>query len=102
METDLHRGLENEEFALCFQPKIDTQTRTIRGVEALVRWHHPQRGFVTEAAPLQRILNPIEDPANPPPVTPARWPPMWDYGLMDAVPDTRVLAQPEPASALDY
>ena len=47
METDLHRGLENDEFALYFQPKIDTRARTIRGVEALVRWQHPQRGFIT-------------------------------------------------------
>jgi len=54
--------------------------------------------FITEAAPVQRILNPIGEPAKPPRIAPARGPPMWeasDDGLADAVPDCDALAQPQ-------
>ena len=37
------------EFTLHFQPRICTHTRTARGVEALIRWHHPTRGNVSPA-----------------------------------------------------
>jgi EAL domain-containing protein (putative c-di-GMP-specific phosphodiesterase class I) len=44
--NDLHRALSNEEFRVVFQPEVDLRTGHITGVEALVRWHHPERGLV--------------------------------------------------------
>lgn len=46
METDLQRALQNREFVLHYQPKIDTATKAIVSVEALLRWNHPTRGLV--------------------------------------------------------
>ena len=46
METDLQRALQNNEFLLHYQPKIDTTTRRLTSVEALLRWQHPQKGIV--------------------------------------------------------
>ncbi|MEJ2387713.1 MAG: EAL domain-containing protein [Chromatiaceae bacterium] len=46
IEAELHRALEHNELILHFQPKIDTRRRTVRGVEALVRWQHPSKGLV--------------------------------------------------------
>jgi len=57
--------------------------------------------FITEAAPVQRILNHIGEPAKPPRIAPARGPPMWDEGLAEAVPDWDTLAQPEPEYLFD-
>jgi diguanylate cyclase (GGDEF)-like protein len=42
----LREALEHEEFELFFQPLFDVATRTPQGMEALVRWRHPQRGLV--------------------------------------------------------
>ena len=57
--------------------------------------------FITEASPMQRILNHIGEPAEPPPIAPARGPPAWDDALVDAAPDWDTLAQPEPEYVLD-
>lgn len=46
---DLRRAIENDELVLYFQPKIDLQTGATSHVEALVRWVHPQRGFISPA-----------------------------------------------------
>lgn len=40
-------GLQNGEFSLHYQPKIDIKTGGVIGVEALARWNHPVRGFVS-------------------------------------------------------
>jgi diguanylate cyclase (GGDEF)-like protein len=43
---EVTRGLEREEFDLVYQPKLDLATNRYVGVEALLRWHHPERGLV--------------------------------------------------------
>jgi diguanylate cyclase (GGDEF)-like protein len=42
-------AIEREEFVLHYQPKVDLGSRRITGVEALVRWEHPQRGLLAPA-----------------------------------------------------
>jgi EAL domain-containing protein (putative c-di-GMP-specific phosphodiesterase class I) len=49
LETSLRRGLERGEFLLHYQAKLDLRTRVITGVEALVRWQHPDLGMVPPA-----------------------------------------------------
>jgi EAL domain-containing protein (putative c-di-GMP-specific phosphodiesterase class I) len=47
LETDLRLAIEREEFRILYQPVVSLRTGRIAGVEALVRWHHPQRGLVS-------------------------------------------------------
>ncbi|UTF60825.1 bifunctional diguanylate cyclase/phosphodiesterase [Gilvimarinus sp. DA14] len=47
LEGDLHRALEDRQFALHYQPKIDVVTGNVVGAEALLRWHHPEKGNVS-------------------------------------------------------
>jgi len=47
LEADLRLALERQEFELLYQPQIDTDGHAVRGVEALLRWNHPQRGLVS-------------------------------------------------------
>lgn len=46
VERDLRLALDRGEFELYFQPKVALSSGAISGVEALVRWHHPERGIV--------------------------------------------------------
>ncbi|MEO0768672.1 MAG: GGDEF domain-containing phosphodiesterase, partial [Cyanobacteria bacterium J06649_4] len=46
LANDLHRALEEEQLFLHYQPRIDWRTRTIVGVECLVRWQHPELGII--------------------------------------------------------
>lgn len=45
LEADLRRASLHDEFVLHYQPQLDREGR-LRGLEALVRWHHPRRGLV--------------------------------------------------------
>src|SRR5687767_2679569 len=47
METDMRRALEREEFILHYQPIVALENFRLRGFEALVRWQHPERGFIS-------------------------------------------------------
>lgn len=47
LENDLQHGIEHNEFELYFQPIFTINTSEIIGFEALVRWHHPKKGFVS-------------------------------------------------------
>jgi diguanylate cyclase (GGDEF)-like protein/PAS domain S-box-containing protein len=46
MESELRRAFEENEFLLHYQPKVNLETGEITGVEALIRWQHPDRGLV--------------------------------------------------------
>jgi diguanylate cyclase (GGDEF)-like protein len=44
--VDLRAAVEEEAFALAYQPTFDLESRIVTGVEALIRWNHPQRGAI--------------------------------------------------------
>lgn len=47
MSNQLRKAIENEEFLLYYQPQYDLKTEKIIGVEALIRWIHPEKGFIS-------------------------------------------------------
>lgn len=49
MENNLRRAIEREEFKVHYQPKIDTDSRRVIGMEALIRWQHPELGLISPA-----------------------------------------------------
>ena len=49
MESNLHQAFEREEFELYYQPQIDPRNGRIVGVEALLRWFHPEKGSISPA-----------------------------------------------------
>jgi len=46
IEVDLRKAIEQDMLSMHYQPKLNTQTLQITGVEALVRWEHPQKGTI--------------------------------------------------------
>jgi cyclic di-GMP phosphodiesterase Gmr len=49
LDTNLRKALEEDQFELFYQPKVNLQTGMMAGVEALVRWNSPERGLVMPA-----------------------------------------------------
>ena len=49
LETDLRKALHNNEFVLYYQPQVDVLSGKVVGVEALIRWQHPQKGLIPPA-----------------------------------------------------
>ena len=52
IEMDLRKAIVNGEFELYYQPIVDLKSNQVTSCEALIRWHHPERGLV---APLEFI-----------------------------------------------
>ncbi len=47
LETSLRKALEREELAVYYQPKVEVLTERIVGMEALIRWNHPDLGIIS-------------------------------------------------------
>jgi len=47
LESNLRKAIQNEEFLVHYQPRVSVDSLAIIGVEALVRWQHPQRGLIS-------------------------------------------------------
>ena len=47
LDKELRRAIQNEEWVLLYQPKMDIKKNSIIGVEALIRWQHPTRGLLS-------------------------------------------------------
>lgn len=55
LETELHYALERNQFLFHYQPKLNLETGRIQGVEALIRWNHPDRGLLSPAVFLELL-----------------------------------------------
>jgi len=47
LEQEIHSALKENQFQLYYQPQLDLATRKVVGAEALMRWLHPQKGFIS-------------------------------------------------------
>lgn len=66
LEEELRQALERAQFVLNFQPQVELATGRIVGAEALVRWHHPERGLISPAefipvAETSGLIQPLGD-----------------------------------------
>jgi EAL domain-containing protein (putative c-di-GMP-specific phosphodiesterase class I) len=57
LEHDLREAIEKHQFVLVYQPQVSLQTGRMTGVEALIRWHHPQSGLLFPDSFLPEIQN---------------------------------------------
>jgi len=55
------QALKNHEFLLYYQPKVDLRTNEVVGVEALIRWNHPDRGMLAPAMFLPTVEHDVLD-----------------------------------------
>ncbi len=46
LEADLRRAIQQQEFSMYYQPILDLRQRAVTSLEALIRWHHPQKGLI--------------------------------------------------------
>ncbi|MEN6356216.1 MAG: EAL domain-containing protein [Armatimonadota bacterium] len=49
LESNLRKALDNDEFLVYYQPRVEIETGCVMGVEALVRWQHPEYGLIQPA-----------------------------------------------------
>ena len=49
LENEIRKALDADQFELYYQPKADAESWTLVGAEALLRWHHPERGVISPA-----------------------------------------------------
>jgi diguanylate cyclase (GGDEF)-like protein len=47
LENNLHKAIEHNELHLYYQPQISLKSKKIVGMEALIRWQHPEKGFIS-------------------------------------------------------
>lgn len=47
LENSLHKAVEQDELSLYYQPQVSTVTGELVGMEALIRWNHPENGFIS-------------------------------------------------------
>jgi diguanylate cyclase (GGDEF)-like protein/PAS domain S-box-containing protein len=57
LQESIRYGLRHEQFELYYQPKVDLQSGRMTGVEALIRWHHPESGLLAPDKFLSAIEN---------------------------------------------
>ncbi len=63
LERDLHSAVSNKEFYLCYQPQVNCETEEMIGIEALIRWKHPEKGLVSpeDFIPMAEKISLIND-----------------------------------------
>ncbi|MDX5476113.1 MAG: DUF4084 domain-containing protein [Bacillaceae bacterium] len=59
LEKDLYKAIQNKEFTLFYQPQMNVKSEKIYGVEALIRWNHPEKGIIPpiEFIPIAENMN---------------------------------------------
>jgi diguanylate cyclase (GGDEF)-like protein/PAS domain S-box-containing protein len=55
LKADLQKAFDNEELTLYYQPKVEIETGKLTGIEALVRWRHPERGLISPAEFIPKV-----------------------------------------------